>query len=319
MPSISIVIVNWNTKDLLLDCIRSIRQASCARDAEIIVVDNASTDGSVQAVAQLPNITVISNKTNRGFAAANNIGIRASSGRYVCLINSDVKVLEGCLDSMREYMDRNPKVGLLGPQVLNKDMSFQASCAELPSIRNTLMQALMLDKLFPRVGLFRARLVHDFDYEKTQEVEVLSGCFLMARREALERVGLLDERFFIYKEDVDWCKRFADAGWGVRFYPAARAIHYGGASSSAAPAAFLIEMEKANLQYWHKHHGLLACNMAAAISLAHYCLRMCAWAVIHVLKQGRSITAKQKVRNYAACVRWLGTFGRTRHIECMAR
>jgi GT2 family glycosyltransferase len=302
---LSIVIVNWNTKELLLQCIQTIQQTTVEHSVEIIVVDNASVDGSVEAVRGLPKVTVLCNEKNAGFAAANNRGIGASVGNYVCLVNSDVEVLELCLDRMCKYMDEHPEVGLLGPKVLNKDLTLQGSCAELPSVRNTLTQALMLDKVFPKSPWLRNRFMNEFGYDTEQDVEVLSGCFMMARRESFEEVGLLDERFFIYKEDVDWCKRFADDGWAVRFYPAASAIHYGGASSAVAPAKFLIEMEKANLQYWRKHHTWVGQTVSTIVVLAHYLTRMCGWMLIYLLKPGKNVRPRQMTLRYAACLRWL--------------
>ncbi len=305
MPDISLVIVNWNTRDLLLNCIRTALESTSACSVEVIVVDNGSNDGSVDAARQLERVTVISNTRNMGFAAANNIGIRASTGRYICLVNSDVKVLEGCLDHMCRYMDDNPKVGLLGPRVLNEDLSLQRSCAELPSLWNMLTQALMLDKMFPHARWLRSRFMGDFDHASERNVEVLSGCFLMTRRNALQQVGLLDERFFIYKEDVDWCKRFGDAGWAVRFYPRASAIHLGGASSSVAPGRFFIEMEKANIQYWRKHHSVTTCIGAGFVAFIHYGVRMCGWGALHTLRRQKGNVSKQMILRYRACLRWL--------------
>ena len=305
MTDISVIIVSWNTRELLLECIRTVLQTTLEHRLEIIVVDNGSTDGSAAAAKELPNVTVVCNGMNVGFAVASNMGICACSGKYICLVNSDVKVLETCLDRMCKYMDEQPEVGLLGPRILNGDLTLQVSCAELPSIRNTVAQALMLDKVFPCNSRCRARFMKDFDPEVVRNVEVLSGCLMMARREALDEVGLLDERFFIYKEDVDWCKRFGDAGWQIRFFPMARAIHYGGASSSVAPAAFLIEMEKANLQYWRKHHSWLGQKTATLASLAHYWLRVCGWALVYLVRPGNDIIAKQIVMRYATCLRWL--------------
>jgi GT2 family glycosyltransferase len=305
MPDLSIVIVNWNTKELLLKCIRTALDTTKLRSLEIIVVDNRSTDGSVEAVSSMAEVKIIVNKKNLGFAAANNIGIRASTGKYVCLVNSDVEVLESCLDRMCHYMDEHPEVGVLGPLVLNRDMTLQRSCAELPSVWNTLTQALMLDKIFSRSRWSRSRFMTHFDHASTRNVEVLSGCFLMTRRSALESVGLLDEKFFIYKEDVDWCKRFAEAGWGLTFLPDAKIIHYGGASSSAAPVEFFIEMEKANLQYWHKHYGPVGYVSAALLGAVYYILRLGAWSVLYGCRGGNDVVSKRMIVRYSACLRWL--------------
>ena len=306
MVDVSIVIVNWNTKKLLLDCIGSILNVTLEHGVEVIVVDNGSHDGSSETVmARFPEVKVICNDSNLGFAKANNIGIRASTGRYICLVNSDIKVLEGCIESLCRYMDSRQEVGLVAPQILNGDLSIQVSCSELPSLRNSFVQAMFLDKLLPSISVCRPRFMNAFSHQSVLSVPVLSGCFQMARRKALNEVGLLDERFFIYKEDVDWCKRFCDAGWRVIFYPEAKAIHYGGASSSAAPAKFLIEMEKANRQYWKKHHTWLAQKIAAGISVTRFGLRLIGWTVTYLVKCGNSVNAKEMIRRYAACIHWL--------------
>jgi GT2 family glycosyltransferase len=303
MIDVSIVIVNWNTEKLLLDCIKAVVDETVGHTVEVIVVDNGSTDGSIGAVMEcFPKVTLICNERNEGFAKANNIGIAACHGRYVCLVNSDIKVLDGCIDSLCEYMDHHPGIGLVGPQILNKDLSIQLSCYELPSLRNMVVEALFLHKIFPRVGLCRPRWMNQFSHQSSRSVAVLSGCFLMARRKALEEVGSLDERFFIYKEDVDWCKRFQDAGWHIVFDPEARAIHYGGASSAAAPARFLIEMDKANRQYWQKHHSSFAQRVAGVLTLTHYGLRLFVWAATYLLKYGNRIEARERMRGYASCM-----------------
>jgi GT2 family glycosyltransferase len=311
---LSVVIVNWNTKKLVLECIASIIEQTERHSVEIIVVDNGSSDSSPEAIeAQFPACKVIRNADNRGFAAANNVGIAAAAGRNVCLMNSDVKVLDRALDVMCLYMAEHPRVGVLGPQILTSNLEIQNSCSELPSVWSTLTQALFLDRLFPRTALFRNRFMMSFDYSSEANVPVLSGCFLMVRREALEQVGLLDERFFIYKEDVDWCKRFGDAGWRVVFCPSARAIHYGGASSASAPVRFMIEMEKANRQYWRKHHGWLARQAAAMIGVLHYALRLALWSLKYVMNGGGR-SAKEMIAKYAACLYFLGR-GRERWSE----
>jgi len=318
-PALSVIVIGFDMARELPRTVTSLlppyQRGLEIEDVEIIVVDNGSSDGSPSAARQFANVTVICNDTNKGFAAANNIGIRASTGKYICLVNSDVKVLDGCIDTLCRYMNSHPDVGLLGPRILNRDLSLQVSCAELPSLRNLLMQALFLNEIFPTSGFCRTRFMTDFDHNVGRDVEVLSGCFLVARREALDEVGLLDEAFFIYKEDVDWCKRFGDAEWRVRFEPEARAIHYGGASSSAAPARFMVEMEKADLQYWLKHHGRLAQKTAACISTMNYTLRICGWAVLYVLTRGNSARAKTKISGYAECLRWMCVHGWKRRRE----
>jgi GT2 family glycosyltransferase len=307
----SVVIVNWNTRQLVLDCVQHVLDHTIAHTVEIIVVDNGSNDGSVEALTvSFPGITVIRNETNHGFAKANNIGLLAAKGKYLCLINSDVAILPDCIDSMCLYMAEHNDIGLIGPQVLNKDLSIQVSCGELPSLRNTLVQALFLDRLFPHSNLCRPRWLSRFSHNTIRSVPVLSGCFLMTRRTAVLQVGVLDESFFIYKEDVDWCKRFGDAGWRVVFYPHARAIHYGGASSAATPVRFFLEMEKATRQYWKKHHGWLSQKAAAVLSFVHHGVRFCGWSLTYILNTEERLTARTMMVRYASCLRWLGGISR---------
>jgi GT2 family glycosyltransferase len=193
---LSVVIINWNTKELLLNCIRSIQETTHKISYEIIVVDNGSQDGSQRAVNEnFSEVRLIENGKNLGFARANNIGIRASCGRYVCLVNSDVVLLEGCLDTMLAYMESQPSIGILGPKLLNGDMSLQPSCKQLPSIWNNLCIAIGLSALFANIKLFNGEHLSFFDHDRIMNVQALSGAFLMVRRSAAEKVGLLDEAF----------------------------------------------------------------------------------------------------------------------------
>src|SRR5665648_483189 len=233
MVDLSIIIVNWNAKSFLLKCLRSLISETKSCSVEIIVVDNASTDGSQQAVKKkFPTVKLIQNKVNSGFAKANNIGINQSVGRYICLINSDVTLLNGCLDKLCSFMDQQPEIGVTAPNILNSDLTLQYSCRCFPSLWNNFCPAIGLNKLFPKSKAVSGEEMFFFKHDRICEVDVLSGCFLMVRRKALEQVGPLDEQFFIYSEDIDWCRRFCDADWEIVFFPEAKAIHYGGGSSS---------------------------------------------------------------------------------------
>lgn len=256
MIDVSFIIVSWNAKSFLLNCLRSLEETAVDLRKEIIVVDNASTDGSPEAVrTEFPGVKVISNPGNFGFARANNIGIRQSAGRYLCLVNSDVVVLPQCVQNLSGYMERNSGVGMVGPRILNADKGLQPSCRFFPSYVNTIWRAFAVDTLFAQNPLFCGGFMTWWGHDAERKVDALSGCFWFVRRQAVEQVGGLDETFFIYAEDVDWCKRFHDAGWDVMFYPGAEAIHFGKASSSNAPVRYYVELHKAMAQYWRKHHG----------------------------------------------------------------
>ena len=229
---VSIVIVSWNAKKYLTQCIESIDKQIEKIKAEVIVVDNNSNDGSADAVEmKFPRVKIIRCNENYGFAKANNIGIGISRGDFICLINSDVLLRQGCVSRLLEYMESHADIGILGPRTLNADGTLQKSCFSLPSIWNSLCRVSALDSVFPWSRIFGRRLMTYWAHNEIRNVEALNGCFLLVRRTALEEVGLLDELFFMYGEDLDWCKRFGDCGWGVVYFPEAEAVHFGGASS----------------------------------------------------------------------------------------
>ncbi len=250
--------------EYLSRCLISLRKAAAGLRSEVIVVDNSSDDGSWQMVrGEYPEVRLLRNANNTGFARANNQGIDISNGRYVCLINSDVEVFPDTVRVLLEYMNVHQGVGIVGPKVLNTDHTLQHSCRTLPTLRDSFFRALKLDTTFPNTSLFGSHQMMNWDYSYTREVEILSGCFWMIRRKALEDVGPLDDRFFIYGEDMDFCRRFHTSGWKIIFHPEAQIVHHGGASSGNDPARFWIEMQRANLQYWSKHNG-------RASTLAYY-------------------------------------------------
>lgn len=256
--SVSVVIVVWNAKQYVLECLESLQKHCGHIRPEVIVVDNNSTDGAPEAVAELfPEFRLIRNSENYGFSRANNIGIGQSSGDYICLVNSDVSFTQDCLSPMLRYLDEHPKVAMLGPQMLDADGRVRRSTMRFPTVGNSFSRALGLDRIFRGSRFFGGLLMADFDHRHTRAVEVLNGWFLLVRRSAMEAVGALDTRFFIYGEDVDWCYRFHQAGYQIEFFADASAIHYGGSSSASAPVRFSVEMHRANLQYWQKHHSWL--------------------------------------------------------------
>ncbi len=296
MPDISIIIVSWNAREFLLKCLESIPSGIGGLDAEVIVVDNASSDGSARAVRDMyPGVKLLPQSENLGFARANNIGIRGSTGQYVCLINSDVIVLPGCIEKLFFFLNEHPGAAIAAPKVLNPDMTVQPSCWRFPSLPGALLSSIGLDRL------------NYFPLDRTRRVEAVSGCFMMVRRKAIDGVGLLDERFFFYAEDKDWCKRFHDSNWEAYLYPEARAIHYGGSSSSLAPVAFYVELQKANIKYWRKHRGSLARGIYLAIVLFHQTARFAAAMAKCALWPWRKAVSAHKARRSAACLKWIIT------------
>jgi hypothetical protein len=305
MTELSIVIASWNAKDYLKKCIESIITETRDYETEIIVVDNASSDGSRDLVRErFPGVKLICNETNLGFAKANNIGIKQSRGNFVCLVNSDVVLLKDCFKRLINYMKEHPGIGLLGPKILNSDGSLQRSCFGLPTIWNIWCRAFALDTLFPSIEIFGGRLMTFWPHDSIRKVEMLNGCFWMTRKEALATVGLLDERFFIYGEDIDWCKRYGIGGWDVVFFPDAEAIHYGGASSANAPIRFYLEMQKADLSYWKKHHNLLGQIGYQCIMGIHHMVRFAGELFKYLIMPSERNKTIFKIKRNIAYFQW---------------
>lgn len=306
---ISFIVVSWNAKKYLYECLSSVVKEAANYKSEIIVVDNASSDGAPEMVCErFPRVRLIENNENLGFAKANNIGIKESRGKYLVLLNSDVEVLPGCIALMLDYMERQEKIGILGPQVLDLSGGVQRSCMGFPTLWNSFCRAFALDTIFPKSRFFGQYLMTYWPHDSTREVDIINGCFWIVRRKALELVGPLDERFFIYGEDKDWCRRFWDAGWTVVYFHNAQVVHYGGASSSSAPVKFFIEMNRANLKYWSKHRGRLGQACFFVMMLLQHLIRYSASVVQYLMLPSKRSEAGFKIERSAALIRWLLSF-----------
>ncbi len=248
-PDLSIIIVNWNTKQLLRQCLSSIKNQG--ENWEIVVVDNASTDDSPRMVEdEFPEAQLLLNETNLGFARANNQGIQASQGRYILLLNSDTIVSGGALTGLMHFMDRHPDAGACGPRLLRPDGAPQPyAFGGDPTLGYLLARGLK--------QLLFHRYLHDWATDTVQVVDWVSGACFLARRQAIEQVGLLDENIFMYFEDNDWCLRMRQAGWKVYYNPRVEVIHIGGQSLAKNPSAQRSYYR--SLEYFYaKHYGRLA-------------------------------------------------------------
>jgi GT2 family glycosyltransferase len=304
--TVSIIIVSWNTRDYLKQCLESLASAVCRYPMEIIVVDNASSDGSPELVENsFSHVRLIRNSTNLGFAKANNLGIANSNGHYLCLINSDIKVLPDCISRLIDYCEQHPEAGMVGPRIIGGDGKLQRSCRGFPTLWNMFCRALALDTIFPKNKLFAGYSLSYWPQNSTRSVDILTGCFWLIRWETLVRVGLLDESFFMYGEDMDWCRRFWLNGSSRVFVPSAEAIHYGGASSSNSPIRFYIEKQRADLQYWKKHHSRVATAYFLLISYLHLLLRAVGYSLALLFHSGARHIYQFKVKRSLACLKWL--------------
>lgn len=303
---ISVIIVNWNTKRFLEQCLESLTLAAPRRSAEIIVVDNASSDGSAEMVAhKFPQVKLIRSLENLGFARGNNLGIRQSSGRYISLVNSDTKVLPGCLDVLADYLDQNSMVGNIGPLVLNPDMTLQSSCRHFPTLWNNFCSATGLATAFKGSQLFSGEHMLFFPHDRCISVDVLVGCFWLMRRDAIKDVGLLDERFFMYGEDVDWCQRCQNAGWQIVFLPAAQVIHYRGGSSGAQLVRLAVAQQSSVFYYWSKHKGKFDLLGIKSIFFFRHSIRYLFGIVSRLFKSSEPARTDARVRVSLACLQEL--------------
>ena len=303
---ISVVIVGWNAKHYLELCLDSLVKAPPRRNVEVLVVDNASSDGSAEMIeAKYPWVKLIKSGENLGFAKGNNVAIRQTTGRYIALVNPDVIVFPGCLDALADFLDKNPKVGNVGPRVLNPDMSMQSTCRRFPSLWNNFCSATRLESTFKGIPFFAGEHMFYFAHDRTLAVDVLVGCFSMIRRETFDQVGLLDEGLFMYGDDVDWCRRARNGGWEVVFHPDGQAIHDRGKITAPYPVRFAVAQQRSVLYYWKKHHSIFGVLGIRSIMFFHHVLRYAFAAVLGLAhsKENKQNDVRKQVS--AACLRQL--------------
>ncbi len=246
----SIIIVNWNTRDLLAECLASLFANPPSLQFEVIVVDNASSDDSAAMVqSTFPQVTLIESKVNLGFAGANNKAIAQSRGRYVILLNPDTVVLPQAFDILIEFLDRHPHVGAAGSRLFSADGSLQTSCFPAPTVFRELWRLFHMDAIHPYAEYDMKR----WNTDTPREVDSVLGACLVLRRETLDQVGLLDDGFFMFSEEVDLCLRIRRAGWPIFWVPCAQVIHYGGQSTKQVADEMFLQLYQGKVQYFRKH------------------------------------------------------------------
>lgn len=233
---LSIVILNYKSNNMVKECLAGIKSIGVDLKYEIIVVDNASGDG-VEKILQknFPEVKFIASPENVGFAAGNNIGIRAAIGRYILIMNPDIAVFSGSLEALVRYMDENSRVGIAGPKLLNPDRSVQFSVYRFPKRVTPVYRRTPLGSTAGGQRELQRYLMKDWDHEEAREVDWLLGACLIVRREAMREVGLFDERYFLYFEDTDWCRRFWEVGWKVAYVPSSTMVHFHRRESAESP------------------------------------------------------------------------------------
>lgn len=252
---LDIVIVNYNSTDHLLRCLGSIYDSSQGIRTNIFVQDNASEDGIDRVLSMFPKVLLTKNSSNMGFARAVNKGLRQGSAPYILLLNPDSLIQGSFFEKIFDYMEEKPEVGILGPKILNPDGSVQGSARAFPNFFTGLFgRSSLLSRWFPNNAITR-RNVLTFELKgiTPTEVDWVSGACIVVRRKAVEAVGLMDERFFMYWEDADWCRRMWKKGWKVVYFLPARVVHHVGASSSTRPVRSLYQFHKSSYKLFNKH------------------------------------------------------------------
>lgn len=265
---VSVIIINWNTREILCNCLRSVYQQTQDVVYEVIVIDNASSDGSAETVkCEFPQVILVENSDNRGFAAANNQGMKIAKGRYVLLLNPDTIVLDGAIQKSVSYADNHADIGVLGCQVWRNENEIQQTCFSFPSIIGLIIQKMSLRRLFPRSWIFGWVDYGWWDRTSPMDVDVVSGMYMLVRREVIEFVGLMDEDYFVYAEETDWCHRIKKAGWRCAFTPVARIIHLDGGNKSTdlVKVKMYVQMQKSILIFYKKRCGFVSWRIAKLI------------------------------------------------------
>lgn len=253
---LSVIIVSYNTKDLLKQTIQSVIDNTKDIEYEIFVTDNNSSDDSVEMVKKdYPKVNLIESKENLGFPKGNNIAIKRATGRYILLLNSDTKVIGECLQNCIKYMDKHREIGALGCKVELPSGKLDHACKRgFPTPEASLYYLLKLNKFFPdkkKFGKYTMSYVKD---NEVAEVDSLMGAFMMIPKKVVDEVGMLDEEFFMYGEDIDWCFRIKKAGYKVLYYPVEKIIHYKGSSSKKKRAKTTYEFHRAMILFYNKHY-----------------------------------------------------------------
>ena len=311
---LSIVILCWNDRKVIQDCLRSIYVGTRSVGFEIIVSDNGSTDGSLEMIRkEFPDVRVVENGANLGFAKGNNAGIRLSAGEYVLVLNPDTIVENGALDRWVAFADCHPEAGAFGCRVLNPDGSFQNPARPFPTIWRTWVAALYLRPLAHVSNLFLADVYTGWAGTSEREIDWQSGCCVMFRADVLHRLNGFDEQFFYTKEEVDLCFRVHKAGYSILYTPEPAVIHLGGQSVGRFPIRFAIEEYRSAYRYFYKHYGAAATCQLKTASMVKLRVRQLGYGLLNLLRS--SDVLRRRLDMYKACTDWNGSLDPLRFVE----
>ncbi|MHB8625387.1 MAG: glycosyltransferase family 2 protein [Aggregatilineales bacterium] len=320
-PDLSIIIVSWNVSKLLADCLDSVGQCchtpslksprADGLTVEVIVVDSASSDGTAaMLLARYPQVELLAQSENVGFTIGNNIGLKAATGRMLMLLNPDTVVIGDALAQLVKYMDAHLDVGVVGPQTRNADGTIQSTRRRFPTLATAIFESTWLHPFAPRRVLDHF-YVTDITDDAIADVDWVQGSALMVRREAYEQVGGLDERYVMFSEEVDWCKRIKSAGWRVVYVGTARIIHYGGQSTEQVTARKHIHFQQSKLRYFRKYHGPIAAMLLRVVLLASYGQQFVAESIKAAVGYKRAMRPerRERIKVYRQVIRALAGRG----------
>ena len=310
---ISIIIVSWNVRDLLRNCLASVKQQTAAgepqmadsgrRSCEIIVVDNASHDGTIEMLrAEFPDARVIANTENAGFTRANNQALAVAQGRYLFLFNPDTELRPGALQTLYDYAEAHPRVGIVGPQLFYGDGSVQSSRRRFPTLATAFLESTKLQQWFPRNRVLTRYYMNDTRDDATQEVDWINGSAMFVRRAVYDQIGGLDEEFFMYSEELDWCYRAKRADWQIVYLPTAQVTHYEGKSSEQVVAARDIYFHSSKVRFFRKTRGAFISEVLRAFLLAMFAFQLAEESAKWLVGHKRALRA-ERVRAYWQVVR----------------
>jgi GT2 family glycosyltransferase len=300
---VSIVIICWNDWKTIENCLRSVYESTHSTNFEIIVSDNASTDGSPALIRRnFPGVRIVENGSNVGFAKGNNAGIRAASAEYVLILNPDTIIHSGALDELVAFAERHPEAGGFGCRILNPDGTYQPSARLFPTLPRYWMAALGLRYLDPYLPFFTFEEYWNWHGDSERVIDWQSGCCVMFRRRILRELGGFDEQFFYHFEEVDLCRRVWNAGFPIVFTPDATITHLGGQSVSRFPIRFQLEKHRSRYRYFYKHFGPRASRQCRLLSITWIRMRQAAFAIIGVVRPADRV--RERLKMYRVVARW---------------
>jgi GT2 family glycosyltransferase len=317
-PGLSISLVHHDGSEILRACLRSLYAAPPNRSFEVVLVDNASTDGSVAMVqTEFPQVRLLRNTARHGFGENQNAALEVCRGDYILLLNDDTIVHPGALDALCAFLDAHPQTAVVGPRLLHADGSLQVSCYRFPSPLRCLWENLLLTAALPDHPLFGD--YRAWPHDAVRDVDFVSGAAMLARRAVITEVGLFDPRFFMYAEETDWQRRMRRQGWKISFCPDAVITHLGGQSSERMRDPQLCEFQRSAIRYIRKYYGLPGVVLQRAAMVFGAGLRLILWAILYLCARRKRTLARDNMRTWARLLRWWTGFGPHEGIAELAR